>query len=123
MRPETNGHHILHYAAEWKLRKQAEGIRENRWLIPPMYSDVHTELHRDCPPVPLLGYHALQRMEKIFEPMPGDYDRTLDQLLFAIEEANEHPRSHQIEKDLGVLAIQAVELQRPYIQEGLVRDE
>jgi hypothetical protein len=116
---QLDRHHILHYRQEWTLRPGAEKLRESRPLVPTLPREVHNEIHANCPPVPLLGYHALARTVKLYRPLMGDTLGSMDNLMFAIEEAADHPRSHPIERDLAELAIQAVDLQRPYIKEGL----
>lgn len=118
-RPNHDRHHILHHKQEWTLREKAELLRESPPLIPSIPREVHNEIHANCPPVPLLGYHALARTLSSYVPLWGDTLGSMDNLMFAMEEAQSHPRAHAIERDLAELAIQAVDLQRPYIREGL----
>lgn len=111
-------HHVLHYAKEWRLRPEARDIREHPSLIPALPREVHNSIHEHCPPVPLLGYHALKRVGRLWVPN-RDTLQSVDNLLFAIEEAHDDPRCHGIEKSLGFLSMQAIELQRPFLKEGL----
>jgi hypothetical protein len=108
-------HHILHNRQEWSLRPEAKRLRENPKLIATIDRETHTELHEQCPPVPLLGYYALMRVNSVFYPAYTT-DQTLDNLCFAIEQANKAPKCHPIEKELGELAIEAIDLQRPYLE-------
>lgn len=112
-------HHILHNREEWSLRNDALFLRETPSLIPALERSVHDEIHETCPPVPLLGCYALAIIRREFEPTP-DTIETMENLMFAIEEAGRHPKAHPLEKDLGQLAIEAVRLQIPDIREGLI---
>lgn len=115
-----DAHHILHNKQEWSLRPEANQLRTNRLLIPLIDREVHNELHRACPAVPLLGFHALRRIARDFEQ---DFDTigTVDNLLLSMEKANTDPRNHAIERSLGELAIEAIDLQRPFLIEGMPR--
>ncbi len=108
-------HHILFERLCWNNRPTARKLRATPMLIPLLDRDVHNELHRACPPVPVLGYYALERTFREFE-CGSTYLQTADNLLSAMQEASLNPRAHRIERDLCRLAIQAVDLQRPYIQ-------
>lgn len=118
MNRSVDVHHILFNRQEWTLRPDAESLREQTLLKPKMDREIHNELHRNCPPVPLLGYYALFRVHRDFE-VGDDTFETIDNLLGAIELANKSPKSHSIERSLGELTIQAIDLQRPYIREGI----
>lgn len=115
-----DGHHILHNRQEWSLRPEAQYIREHPSLIPRIPREVHEELHKACPPVPLLGFYALKRTVKMWTPDNFTL-ASIDNLQFAIEDAAKHEKSHEIESQLAYLAIEALELQKPFIREGLRR--
>ena len=83
-----------------------------------MPRQLHERIHRECPAVPLLGYYALVRTLRDFEPNPNPL-KSMDSLMLAIEGSTEHPRVHPIEKQLGLLAVQAIDTQRPYIREAI----
>lgn len=87
-------------------------------MIPDIWQEVHTELHNACPPVPLLGYHALNRTVKLWYPHKQPVDSMMS-LMDAIHDASEHPAAHPIERDLAHLAINAIQLQIPFIKEGI----
>lgn len=114
-----DAHHILHHRQEWRLRPDGLRLRENPVLIPVIPREVHNAIHANVPSVPLLGFHALRRVAREFEPVPGDTLTSMENLMDAMEVARRDPRAHPIEKDLAELAIEAVDLQRPYIREGL----
>ena len=116
---ERDNHHILHYRREWDVRPEGQKIRATPSLIPRMERSVHNELHRECPPVPALGYHALQRVAHDFIPK-GDTREDIDRLILSIERAGNHPKTHAIERDMGQLTIQAIEMQKPFLEFGMV---
>jgi len=120
MRPKTSKHHIVHYGRDWTSSPQGIYIREQPTLIPRLEQDVHDYTHKVAPGVPLLGPHALLRIAADFEP-GADTMESLDNLLFSIYKAAEHPRAHSIERNVGHLAIQALLLQRDAITGNVVQ--
>jgi len=120
-RPSFDRHHILFEKALWTTRKETMKLRQETMLIPPLDRDVHEALHRDCPIVPAMGYHAIVRTVGTFRAVPGDYLGTMDNLFQSIEQACNHPAVKSIEYDLGGLVIGAIEMQKPFIRDGLVR--
>jgi len=117
MRKYQDGHHVIFNRQEWNLRPEAQAIREHPSLIPRLDRAVHEELHRECPPVPLLGFYALKRTLKEWYPQ-RDTLESMDSLLFAMDLAAQSEKAHLIESELVRLAMQAVELQKPFIKEG-----
>lgn len=109
-----DGHHVLHSKLEWSLRPEARALRETPSLIPRLDRRVHDEIHQECPPVPLLGHYALARTVRTFEPT-GHTMTDIDRLMKAIETSSDHPKAHDLERDLALLAVQAIDLQRPFI--------
>ena len=117
MKPARDAHHIIHPRQEWSLRPEAKAIRNTPSLIPELDRSVHNELHRSCPPVPLLGYHALTRVASDLYPTRGTIS-TMYNLMSAIENSGYHPKVHPIERELGLLAIEAIDLQRQFLIEN-----
>lgn len=111
-------HHILHNRQEWTLRPDAKKLRNTESLVPLITRETHVAIHRHCPPVPLLGFHALRRTLKYFEP-DDDTLGTVDRLMQSIEIAVNDPRTHPIEKQLAQLAVWAIDLQRPFLRDEL----
>lgn len=111
-------HHILHHRKEWTLRADSELLRETKSLVPLIERDVHEEIHRVCPAVPLLGYHALARTVQLFKPS-GKTMEDIERLQTAIERSTEHPKAHDIEKRMGDLAIWAIDLQANILRHEL----
>src|SRR4051812_45788791 len=115
--PFRDKHHVLHHRQEWTLRPEAERLRETRTLMPSIERSVHNEIHATCPPIPLLGYHALRMVNSRFEEGRTTIE-SMDNLMFAIETSARHPRAHPLELDLADLAIHAIDLQRPLLAEA-----
>lgn len=111
-------HHVVFGRQEWSGRPESKAIRSTPSLLVTMDREAHNELHRDCPAVPLLGYHALRRVLNTFEPQ-RDTMRTIESLMSSIEQAADDPRSHIVERRLAELAVWSIDLQRPYVQEQL----
>lgn len=110
-------HHILFDQRSWNASELGRSLRGTPALIPRVDREVHNEIHREVPFVPVLGYHALMAVRNNFEPS-FDPLQSMDNLMFAIEDAGKHPRAHRIETEMCRLAIEAIELQRPYIAYG-----
>lgn len=111
-------HHVLFNKREWESRPQYKELRENSGLIVPIDRDIHNELHRSITQVPVLGYYGIMAVHKEFY-RGRTHLQTIDNLMFSLERAQEHPRLSEIEKGLAGLALQAIELQRPFIIEGI----
>jgi hypothetical protein len=116
----VNKHHLLFDRAAWRSSDVRVDLRENRWLIPPIDVETHQELHKAVAVVPALDFYTAARVRRDFEAEPGQFMQNMDLLQLAIEDALKHPRSSGLQRDLGALTIQAIELQKPFIEEGLV---
>ena len=113
-------HHILHHRAQHEANKYTK-YRSNSGLgiIALLDPDVHDELHRACPGVPALDIFTAQRVRKEFR---GHHDPNLavEDYMRSVEAAKQSPKNHPIERALADLVITAVDLQRPFIREGLI---
>jgi len=112
-------HHVLFNKREWESRPQYKELRENPGLIVPIDRDVHNEIHRNVSQVPILGYYGILAVNREFYRGRTHLD-TVDNLLFALEKTSEYERLSDIDRSLASIALQAVEIQRPFIIEGLV---
>jgi hypothetical protein len=118
----AKGHHILHHAQEWSLRPEARQLRETHELkVFPIDLSDHQLIHKECPPIPLLGFYALKRTLNEFYPVRNDTMATMDNLMSAIEVAGNNPRAHRIEKELAQLVVWSIDLQRPFIADVVRR--
>ena len=113
-------HHTLFTKATWESQASTRSLRNNQWLIMPLEEQTHRELQTDIPTVPVLSFNSGQNVLKNFRPVAGNYIASLFALIEAITDSNRHPKATPIEKQLGALTINALELQLPYLQDGLV---
>lgn len=113
-------HHLLNTARQWNAEPIGKKLRENGSLIFRIDREVHEELHREVPPVPLLGHYALLGTIQRYQP---SYDPTkdLDALCLAMDKTVRGSRFNPIERELAGLAMEVIQLQKPFIYEGLVR--
>jgi len=79
----------------------------------------HTALHKAVSVVPLPDRHTIQRVASDFIPVRGDYLATMEALMESIDKASRHHRTQPLERDLACLAMRAIELQMPFVAEGL----
>jgi hypothetical protein len=114
-----NRHHILEEAAEWTSSPNARILRTNPILVPTIDYDIHQEIHKNCPPVALLGRYALEQVLNTFSPT-NDTLRSLDRLLACIDRASCHKKAHPLERELAQLSIKCIEEQIPYLKEGII---
>lgn len=115
-------HHILHHRTLHETHKDSRTLRRSLGMIALLDHDSHDELHRACPGVPPLDIYMAQRVKGLYVPH-ADPLVGIDRLTSAIELASKHPRSHYIERGLANLTIEAVRLQIPFIQGGLINGE
>ena len=113
-------HHVLFNKREWESRPQYKELRQNPGLIVPMDRDIHNELHRSLAHVPVLGYHAIMAVNKEFY-RGRTHLETLDNLMFAIESLENHPRLPDLDKSLANIALQSLDIQKPFIIEGEIK--
>lgn len=107
-------HHIIYDKSSWTSRPEAKALREDPSLIIRLDRLEHNEIHRFGTALPLLGYYALTRVQRDYEPGPTPL-RSVENLMGAIEHSSEHPKTHPIQKQLAELAVWALDLQRPFI--------
>ena len=112
-------HHILFSRQTWETYEQGRSLRATRSLIPLIDREAHIELHKAVPILPVLGYYALCAVRKGFHTTHDTY-KDIDQLQALIQATNEHPKAHPIEKGLAELANHAIDLQKPFLREGLI---
>lgn len=112
-------HHILFTKRTWRSQGDTSALRSNPSLIVPMYDNPHAALHREVFTVPLLDHRTANIVNRDYRPA-GNYIASMNRLMSVIDEVGRDPRCGQIERDLGQLAIQAIEIQIPFIKEGQV---
>lgn len=112
-------HHILYNRHAWTANKDLEALREDKRLIVPLDHDAHSELHRRVSHVPPISYHMARRVLRNFTEYGDDtYLHNLESLQFSIEEAMKHPRADRIERGVGALAVHALDMQKPFVDDS-----
>ena len=113
-------HHVLFNRNTWRGSTTSKEIRENKWLRVPLDSLAHSALHKAVSVVPLPDRHTIQRVASDFVPVRDDYVATMEALMNSIDKGSKHYRTQPLERDLACLTMRAIELQIPFIEDGLV---
>lgn len=115
-------HHVLYDRAAWESHPERLRLRGQQSLIIPMDEGIESQLHIAVPTVPLLDIYTAQHTRNIY--VPGKtYTGSVNSLMSAIDKALRHPRTSELQRDLGGLTIMALEMQLPFIREGLITDK
>lgn len=88
-------------------------------MIALMDIQTHDELHLACPAPPPLDIYMSQHVLSMYHPNQDPF-KAIDSFRLAVDEAIKHPRTRDIERSIGLLAIEAVTMQIPYLKEGLI---
>lgn len=117
----SRGHHVLFEAKLWQAHDVNKQLRNKPGLIIPIRHDVHDELHKEiaCQPVP--PYRQGQAVLGIYRDNPDDHIKSVYNLMRAFEIATLHPRVREAERSIGQLAIHTLEMQLPFIREGILK--
>ncbi len=107
---------MLYYRPDWTNRVEARKLREFGGLRVDLFDNEHQALHRRISMVPLLGIHALQKVAFDHQPTDNLYEN-IDSFLLLTEKAIHHPKADSIERRLGELTMEAVLMQRDFIQD------
>lgn len=121
-RRDVDRHHILFDRVSWTASKVRSSLRNNQWLVPPITRETHENIHRAIEIVPTLDHHTLTRVQREFEPVPGDYVASAENLCEAIDLATLNRQASKLQRELGGLAVYAIEIQLPFIREEYTDD-
>ena len=113
-------HHILFSRRLWRSQDPSLKLREQQWLKPLLDDEVHLALHKAVYGIPVPDWDMSQSILSHFEPSVGDYVRSLDNLLTAVENTKHDRHTNVIQRELGQVVLHSIELQRPFIIEGLI---
>ena len=116
---DIDRHHVLFDRKSWEARDDGLFLRRSPSMIPKLERQTHTELHENCPPVPVPDAFSLQRIRHAFRP-EGDPLDDIDQLMLLVEQMTRRRDCHEISRELGQLTIMALDVQRPYIEYGMI---
>ena len=115
----SRGHHVLFTRPTWSSQETTKHLRNHHWLIVPLHNAEHQALHNAVTTVPLLDHQTAKRVDRDYHPIRGSYIGSVFELMHVIEDAFKHPRASELEKALGQLTVHALEMQIPFIREGL----
>ena len=115
-------HHVLFNRAAWDSHEATRSMRNERWMIPPLEGHVEQRIHAEIAIVPLLDPTTAIHVRQNFEPVEGNHVETMYNFIRSVEAALKHPKASALQRTLGALTAQAVELQIPYVEEGLTED-
>lgn len=115
-RIEGHGHHVLFYRAQWEAMPATQALRRKPGLIVPSIRFTHDRLHREVEQVPALSTYMAAHALSNYVDYPHNHLRSADSLMKAIEVGTKHHRATPVEIAVAQLAIEAVDLQRPFIR-------
>lgn len=111
-------HHLLFERAHWSSQTPQKALRESKGMIVPLDSSFHRPvLHKNIPAIPLVTNHIAMRALGLYYPHP-EAGKAIDNMCFAIDEASKNPRVYPLERQLALLAIHGLEIERPYAVQG-----
>lgn len=114
-----NVHHACFERAVWESRKDLKLIRTMNAMMFRLYVEPHGELHNALASVPVPDRFMAGRILRNFESGSGAL-QNIDNFCFAVEEARTHHKTQAIERGVGLLIIDAMEIQKPFILDGLI---
>ena len=119
-------HHVLFHNKAWNSNPDAARLRNNHGILIPMYVGPHDELHNVVHYVPLLdSYHAYEvdkQFDRSIQSDPlGNIQRLLEAMRYVLD-TDQYVRNNDISRGVGELAILAVQIQIPFIEDGLYRN-
>jgi hypothetical protein len=88
----------------------------------PMDALVEQTLHQQNPTIPVIDSITAQHVLREFHPT-RNYISSVYGLMTSIETALRHPKAKPIQKRLGELTVYGLELQLPYLRDGLISKE
>lgn len=112
-----DAHHLCHDRLAWEQRPESLSIRD-KLIAHDMDREIHQLVHNNTSPVPVPLFHSLQWVANRFTQHHDVFDG-IDSLCGLLEAANRMKYAKPIEKEINLLAIEAIQAQIPYLQDGL----
>ena len=113
-------HHFLHHRVNYEKNADLHWLRTRAvGMMALMHLQPHDDLHDNCPGVPPLDIFTAQIVRRIYVPDPNPLIG-IENFMTAVELASSRAKTHEVERSLAELVIHAVDLQRPFIRQGLV---
>lgn len=115
---DPDRHHILTPGKEWELRPESEYLRQHPSLVARIGRVAHSNLHAEVPCVPLLPYNILVKTARDYQSESCPL-KSVESLMRTIEVSTALTHPHDIEQEMAQLTMRALDLQRPFIADGL----
>ena len=109
-------HHVCYSRHLWVAQESTKRLRSVSGLLVHLDHARHLELHRGAEIVPVPGFRMGERIEREFSPVRKDPVRTVENLIQAIEVANDRPTVPELDRYLGSLLIDNLFYQLDFIQ-------
>lgn len=109
-------HHVMFPNRLWRTQSILRTIKDDIGLKIKMPRDVHTNLHEHVPIVPPLDNFMATRAYDGYVPMYSNPVRSIENFMMSIERVVAMPSLSKIQKDIGNVAINALEAQIPFIK-------
>lgn len=119
--PKINRHHTKFPRPAHESNDNELSLRQDPSLIVRMHVDPHAALHKHVSMVPLMEYNMSGRVRRAYEGDIDDPLHSIDLYMKAVEDACKHPKANELDRRIGELIIYAMDMQRPFIQEGIYR--
>lgn len=121
--PKTNERHILYDRTAYESNPSGLYLRRKMGLIALMDVQTHQQTHDEVSAVPLLDHLSLERTLSIMKKRkrannPLD---AMDNFMLAVEKSCQHPRAHELDRQLGELTVKAVYAQKPFVKDGMIK--
>lgn len=112
-----NRHHVLFPKAIHEATEVGSELRSTRLLIPTMDADIHADLHNEVQIVPVLNHHMASRVLYLMQGSVANTSiQAMNEYMYAVEEAMNHPKTNDLDKRLGGLVIDSIDRQIPFIE-------
>jgi len=112
-------HHVLYPSRIWGTFESSRRLRQTPELIVPMFKTAHTHLHDVLEQVPLPDTYMLDYISKNYEPVKDNPIKSIFALQNILHEATYEMRTSEIGRLVGEVAIRALNMQVPIIQQGI----
>lgn len=88
-------------------------------LVVPLDHATHAALHETLETVPSPSYRLGNLAMQLYRDNPDDHVRSVTNLMRSFDEASRNPRLKRMEYEVGQLIVACLEIQLPFIREGM----
>ena len=119
IRPDR--HHVLSTRKVYNSTPETARLRAIPGLIPRMERGVHNALHENTGRMPRLSPYLARLVLEHIDVHETDSMRAMDDLMTEIEYQSRCRSVTSKERRVGQRVIHAVDIQRPYVREGIIK--